>query len=81
MPHDDISQELALLPEGIAESNLNSWEKIVSFYKGFVDNPIGDILPESFHDKILYFCNLDDDLMPALQSLLNRLWSETRGRS
>ena len=155
IPNDDISQKLALLPEGIVESNLHSWEKIVSFYKGFVDNPIGDILPENFHDKILhklfvlvnniskteqaklfragqsvydlmistadkhglkygeyfvrvtfdkefihiqfetvgpisdgenrniykrYSCNLDNDLMPVLQPLLDRLWDETRGR-
>src|SRR3990172_5779622 len=153
MPNDEINQKLALLPEGIAESNLRSWAEIVLFYKGFADNPMGDILPGNFLDKFFfvlfklvkdfskteqakmfragqsvydlmistadkhglkygeyfvrvtfekenthiqyetagpisidnnpnirerYSCNMDDDLIPGLQPLLNRLWDETR---
>jgi len=37
MNTDDIQQKLALLPEGIAENNLDSWKKIVRFYKEFID--------------------------------------------
>ena len=154
-PNDNINQKLALLPEGIAESNLLSWEEIVSFYKGFVENPMDDILPGNFYDKVFYklfnlvkdfseteqaklfragqsvydlmistadkrglnygeyfvrvafakeiiliqyetagpisddenpnihegySCNLNDDLIPVLHPLLNRLWDDTRGR-
>ena len=155
MAKDEITQKLALLSEGIVESNLRSWERIVSFYKSCTDNPIGDILPENFYDRVFlvisnlvnvfskteqaklyragqsvydlmistadkhglhhgdyfvrvtfereiifiqyetvgpigdaenpniyerYSCSLDDNLMTVLQTLLNRLWDETRGK-
>jgi len=53
MKNDDIAQKLSLLPEGIADSNFQSWKGVVSFYKSQTDHPIGDILPDNFHDKAL----------------------------
>lgn len=53
MTNDDIAKKLALLPKGIAESNLRSWDDVVSFYKFQIDHPISDILPDNFHDKAL----------------------------
>jgi hypothetical protein len=51
MKNDDIAQKLALLPEGIAERNLQSWEPVVSHFKEFAEHPFGDILPNNFQDK------------------------------
>jgi len=51
MTNDDIAQKLALLPEGIAEKNLGSWEPVVTHYKEFAEHPFGDILPNNFYDK------------------------------
>ena len=51
MNNDDIAQKLALLPEGIAERNLQSWEPVVSHFKEFAEHPFGDILPNNFQDK------------------------------
>ena len=51
MKNDDIAQKLALLPEGIAERNLQSWEPVVSHYKEWAEHPLGDILPNNFQDK------------------------------
>ena len=50
MTNDDIAQKLALLPEGIAEKNLRSWEPVVTHYKEFAEHPFGDILPNNFYD-------------------------------
>jgi hypothetical protein len=52
MNANDIQQKLSLLPEGIAESNLQSWEEVVSSYRDFVDNPIDSILPDNIYDKV-----------------------------
>ena len=51
MTDDDIARKLALLPKGIAERNLQSWEPVVSHYKEFAEHPYGDILPNNFQDK------------------------------
>ncbi len=51
MNNDDIAQKLTLLPEGIAERNLQSWEPVVSHFKEFAEHPFGDILPNNFQDK------------------------------
>jgi hypothetical protein len=51
MMNDDIAQKLALLPEGIAERNLQLWEPVVSHYKEWAEHPLGDILPNNFLDK------------------------------
>ena len=47
MTKDDFAQRLALLPEGMAESNLESWKKQVQFFRSFADNSLVEILPES----------------------------------
>ena len=51
MTNDDIAQKLALLPEEIAERNLQSWEPVVLHYKELAEHPFGDILPNNFQDK------------------------------
>lgn len=51
MTNDDIAQKLALLPDGIADKNLRSWEPVVLHYKEFAEHPFGDILPNNFYDK------------------------------
>jgi hypothetical protein len=51
MTKDDIAQKLALLPEEIAERNLQSWEPVVLHYKEWTEHPLGDILPNNFQDK------------------------------
>ncbi len=51
MKKDDIAQKLALLPEGIAERNLQSWEPVVSHYQRCAEHPLGDILPNNFQNK------------------------------
>ena len=33
MNNDDITQKLALLPEGIEEENLRTWEETVDYYQ------------------------------------------------
>ena len=33
MTNDDITQKLALLPEGLEEKNIKSWENVLRFYK------------------------------------------------
>jgi len=38
MNPDDIAQKLALLPEGVAESNMKSWRKAVTYYEKGLDN-------------------------------------------
>lgn len=61
MTKDDITQKLALLPGGVTEGNLHSWEDVALFYKGFIDNPLGDTLPDNFYDKVF----------PVLYKLVN----------
>ena len=51
MTNHDIAQKLALLPKGIAERNLQSWEPVVLHYKEWTEHPFGDILPNNFYDK------------------------------
>ena len=73
MLNGEVSQKLALLPEGIAERNLVSWKEIISFYKGFVNNPIGDTLPGNFYDKVFsVLFNLVKDFSKTKQAKLFR---------
>lgn len=73
MTSDDITRKLALLPEGIAESNLQSWENVVSFYKSQIDYPIGNILPNNFYDKaLLVIYDLVRDFSKTRQAKLFR---------
>ena len=51
MTNNNIAQKLALLPEGVAERNLQSWEPVVLHYKELAEHPFGDILPNNFQDK------------------------------
>ena len=51
MMNADITQKLALLPEGIAERNLQSWGPVILHYKELAEHPFGDILPNNFRDK------------------------------
>jgi hypothetical protein len=51
MINNDIAQKLALLPEGITERNLQSWEPVVLHYKELAEHPFGEILPNNFQDK------------------------------
>lgn len=50
MTNDDFAQKLALLPKGIAERNLRSWEPVVMHYKEFAEHPFGDVLPNNYYD-------------------------------
>jgi hypothetical protein len=45
MNADDIQQRLALLPEGWAQSNLQSWNEVVKFFGGPVDVVIVEHFP------------------------------------
>jgi len=47
MTKDDLAQRLALLPEGMAESNLESWKKHVQFFKSFAESSLFNLLPDS----------------------------------
>jgi hypothetical protein len=72
MNKDDIKQKLALLPEGIAEANRQSWEKVVSFYKHQTAHP-SDIPQKSFYNKaLLSIHNLVKDLSNAETAKLFR---------
>ena len=42
-----IARKLALLPEGLAESNLQSWKETVEFFERPVDAMIGEHFPYS----------------------------------
>jgi hypothetical protein len=73
MTKDEIVQKLALLSEELAESNLRSWERIVSFYKGFIENPMGDILPGNSYDTVnLALYNLVKDFSKTDKAKLFR---------
>ena len=48
MTKDDVAQKLVLLPEGMVERNLASWEKQVEFFRSFADSSLFELLPESF---------------------------------
>jgi hypothetical protein len=39
MTNNDIAQKLALLPEGTAERNFQSWEPVVLNYKERAEHP------------------------------------------
>ena len=45
MNNDDITQKLALLPEGLAESNVQSWNNVVEFFGGPIDVVIAEYFP------------------------------------
>jgi hypothetical protein len=47
MNANDIQQKLALLPEGLAESNVRSWKATVEFFEKPVDAMIGEHFPYS----------------------------------
>jgi len=47
MTNDAITKKLALLPEGLAESNLQSWKETVEFFERPVDAMIGEHFPYS----------------------------------
>ena len=47
MNNENITQKLALLPEGLAESNLQSWNKIVKFF-GSTEVVMGEYFPQLF---------------------------------
>ena len=136
---NDIDQRLALLPEGWAEENTQSWQDAIQYYQGLVlDYPnsrfkyllglvqtilkseqaklfktypsvwtliistssmkeeprFGDLflvlgVMNEYLTRIVYVrttgapesvdCK-SEEIMPTLQSLLDRLWNETRGR-
>lgn len=151
---DGIQQRLALVPQGLRESNIESWKKMVEFFEGYADMEISisELLPkfghgyskiyelvrefsineqaklfragQSVYDLLISTtdrhglksgepfvrvflrgealfiqyeiggpitddnenpnvqerksCNSEDDLMPILQPMLDRLWNETR---
>ena len=61
MNNQDISQKLALLPEGLAESNIQSWNKMVKFFESPVDAMIGEHFPYShLIGKIAYAFSMND---------------------
>lgn len=39
MTNDDIARKLALLPEGLEEKNIRSWENVLRFYKTADSSP------------------------------------------
>jgi hypothetical protein len=139
MTNDDITQKLSLLPEGLAEENLRTWQHIVRLFEFYTSpdggsqlKPVLDlvkVLSTSSQAKLfragasLYFLMIStnekhgleqgdayigvslenddsfdvyyfaataqeaetfhsnkDEIMPTLQPLLNRLWTETRGK-
>jgi len=45
MNNDDVMQKLALLPEGLAESNVQSWNNVVEFFGRPVDVVIAEYFP------------------------------------
>jgi hypothetical protein len=47
MTNDDIAQKLALLPEGLAERNIQSWKETIEFLEEPVDAMIGEHFPYS----------------------------------
>jgi len=135
MTDNDIAQKLALLPEGLAEENILSWQHVERLFGLFARSenspykPLhaliqtickseqaklfragvsvtvlmistkekhglekGDVhiflgLKDDNTLYIGYSTNTDDlfeckndDILPILQPLLNRLWNETRGK-
>jgi len=45
MTNDDIAQKLALLPEGLANRNMQSWNEAVKFFEQPVDTMIAEHFP------------------------------------
>jgi len=45
MTNNDVARKLALLPEGLAESNVQSWNKMVEFFSGPFDVVIAEYFP------------------------------------
>jgi len=44
MTNDDITQKLALLPEGLEKENIQSWQRAIRYYQNFVsDHPALDL--------------------------------------
>lgn len=61
MNKDEITQKLALLPEGLAESNIQSWNKMVEFFESPVDAMIGEHFPYShLIGKIAYAFSMNE---------------------
>jgi hypothetical protein len=49
MTNDDITQKLALLPEGLAEENLRTWQLALEMYEWLCSKPVySEILPPVF---------------------------------
>jgi len=149
MTNDDITQKLALLPEGLAERNMQSWNEAVEYFGRPVDAFIAEYFPytsemqkvatvfsnseqaklfraegQTYHTLIISTTDgqvkigepylmvfidrgfltaqygideerfkydlykrisnnnlgVGDDVMTILQSMLNLLWNETRGK-
>ena len=73
MTNDDIVQKLSLLPKGIAENNLASWEKIVQFYKKFVDDSEHHFpLENPMHKALIPIYNLVKEISTTEQAKLFR---------
>src|SRR5262245_46649282 len=59
MTNDDIAQKLALLPEGLAERNLQSWNRAVEYFGGPVNVFIAEYFPytSEMQEVALVFLN------------------------
>jgi hypothetical protein len=54
MTNDDIAHKLALLPEGLSEANLQTWQETIDYYQKAIQiNPEIQIDPEMNSSKII----------------------------
>ena len=62
-----LARKLALLPEGLAESNVQSWKETVEFFERPVDAMIGEHFPNTG-----YLCDIAKAILQSQQAKLFR---------
>jgi hypothetical protein len=67
MPNDDIAHKLALLPEGLAEENVQTWQYAIQYYQSRVSHPL-------LGSRFKYLLDLVQDISKSGQEKLFRAY-------